>query len=285
MQSDSNTLVLLHHRKASIWDINIPNTHPFFASHFYLMQNWTAKTFFAEHKAKFYWKETDSETLLGYIETQTQELEQVPKVLEELEENTFDNFGNIIMMDRWWFILFYSDWHRESYIDIEKNEEQKIDRVKRITSYEPNTNKGYENKGWLIMDREWNVLINTFEKINEKAFKPVIVYNYRKEEAHEDYYNTLYPSYTYNKYDVTTSIGYIKPLDSLTDLELEEFEEATNFFYENMTSFINKWWSHCLGEYLQYIYWVPNIAEWNKLYKWVFQIFGVKSAYKEVFWI
>ena len=124
---EPDSLSILHHRKATIWDITLDNSHPFIWKHFNLMQNWTSKKFYKMYDDIYKW-ETDSETLMNYIESRTKDIRKVPAVLDNLAEQMDETFWNIIITNGN-LILFYADWARETYINI------KGKKVESITNY------------------------------------------------------------------------------------------------------------------------------------------------------
>lgn len=159
-------LLIMHHRKATIWAITPENAHPFKWKHFQLMQNWTAQTFYNQNKLE-YAKDTDTETLLSYIEDRTSKLEDVPSILEQLSNRLKEDLGIIIVVDNTTReILFYADWARESYIDLDYMNM----KVNWIYNYQPNTNVGYENIWYIILDFNFNIIKNTFNAINKEPF-------------------------------------------------------------------------------------------------------------------
>lgn len=104
-------LTFIHHRKATIWAINLSNSHPFIWENFMLFQNGTARAF--NNKYSFFlWGEVDTQNLLKYIEYKTDELLDIPKILEDLSEETKDTFGIVVVSD-WDRYLIYLDWARE----------------------------------------------------------------------------------------------------------------------------------------------------------------------------
>jgi len=160
-QDNKNWLCIMHHRKASIWAIKIANAHPFWTNKFALIQNGTSKAFMRIHWDK-YWKETDSETMLYYLEEHCKNLMDVIVKLEEIT----DKIWIIIMVDTIHKnVLIYSDWERESVIDIQNW------LLKNYTNYPDNKYTGFKNKGSIIIDYEWKILYKDLkESINSVPF-------------------------------------------------------------------------------------------------------------------
>lgn len=184
-------MVLVHHRMASVWAVNLNNSHPFFHKWFALMQNWTSKTFFNKYKDT-YKKETDSECLLHHIVKETNSLEEASILLEELN----DTIWIIILMDiNKWQVLIYLDGKRESYIDI------KDWKLVEFTNYQPSCFTWYENKWYILIDFNMKILDLNFNKeLNTQSFIQPTYTTYSNATYQYDWYAT--PSKWYsNVYD------------------------------------------------------------------------------------
>ena len=155
-------LVVMHHRKASIWKICLDNTHPFQGTKFQLIHNGSTINFFRKY-SDIYKKETDSENLLKYIEDKAENLREIPAILKELFSDLNEEHWIIIIVHKN-YILFYCDGSKESYIEIKNN------RVLWIYNYKPNHLEGYSNKGYIILDFNYNIIENTFLEINKEEF-------------------------------------------------------------------------------------------------------------------
>jgi hypothetical protein len=150
-----HTFAFMHHRKASIWDIHLENSHPFIWSKFILAQNWTSPDFYTTWKDVFH-KETDSENLLAYLEQECNTLEECINVLDTIECSLW----NIFIFHKW-RTLIYSDSTRETFVDtadyvfdpeVEWWESETIAFVSSITNYKPNTLLWYRNWFHIIMN-------------------------------------------------------------------------------------------------------------------------------------
>lgn len=285
-------LFIMHHRKATIGKIWLENVHPFKWKHFYLMQNWTADTFFYNYKTK-YQKETDSETLLHYIEERTSNIYEVPSILEQLSERIVEDLWNIIITN-WKTILFYSDWARESYIDIEDN------KINWIYSYTPLTKKWFDNRWHMFFDFNWIIEKNTFEKINISKYyfwftwnqyDKSYTYNRSKTNAlYESQYNSDYRYYDVNKYDKIDReyeranqkiIDRLKEKDEANGangLE-EDYEQMIEYLTSMYWDYLEYWLSQedALEDYLYRYYWYVNSKTKSRL-RAVFY-----KAYKQLF--
>jgi len=161
---EEDSIYILHHRKASVGAICLDNVHPFEGESFILVQNWTIRNFYKAYK-NIYWKETDTETLLSYLEEKASCLNDIPIILKELSETYKEDFWIIIIKSRIEDkILFYTDGSRESYIDINTTN----NTINGIYNY--NTHSGYENTGHIVLSYKGVILENTFKSFNKKTF-------------------------------------------------------------------------------------------------------------------
>jgi predicted glutamine amidotransferase len=249
---NNSWMVLLHHRKATIWNITLANAHPFYSSWFCLLQNGTANKFF-----KLYWdifkKETDTECLLAYIVRATKNISEIPLVLERLSKRIWEKFWNILVTN-WDTVLFFSDWDRESYIDIANN------NVKEIRNYK-NT-YWYNNKWYLLFSKNWEIIKNTFLNINMYInsgdyFKT----NYKiKNKKHKYKYNSTLKSVveTYYKWQYD---------------EIYYFLYGSDFLYNYIRWIIT--YEELVKQILLWHYWCETEEEYSLLYKEKFRDFVV----------
>ena len=146
IKETDKSMCLMHHRKASIGSISIENTHPFVWSKFILAQNWTSREFYAEYK-DVYKKETDSETLLSYLEEWANTLEDCVDLLDDIKSSLW-----IIFIVKGKQTLIYSDSCRESYVEKSINWKYLVS----FTNYKPKTSTGYRNWFWMIINsKSW----------------------------------------------------------------------------------------------------------------------------------
>ena len=162
VDEDSLDLCLMHHRKASIGRLSLDNAHPFIWKKFILAQNGTSKEFFDE-VWKDYGKETDSETLLMYLEDMCDSLDDCIDALDEIDSVLW-----IIMIVHKDKILIYSDSCRWSYVDIIDTDDEEWNLLDSylvsFTNYKPwSTSLEYRNGFYMIIDskswkieKEWN---------------------------------------------------------------------------------------------------------------------------------
>lgn len=247
-------MIIMHHRYATVGEVNIQNAHPFEWKHFYLMQNGTAKAFHNKYKTT-HWQDVDSHNLLLYIESKTSSIEEVPEVLKEISEEVKESLGNIIIVERdTWTILFYTDWARESYIEFKGSK-----KLKQILNYSPTEKKWFSNKGYLICRFDFSIIKNTFqlEKVNKDKFYPYFsdTYSYFTpatsswvDQEWDDYENT-----TYN------STGRVNNNLSYSSMEAEKNDIRD--YFDNYASY-NLWDLDGLySEYILWYYWAISEKE------------------------
>lgn len=265
----SDKLFLMHHRKATIWDINLNNAHPFKGKYFTLMQNWTSRTFYIRYKMH-YRKETDSENLLCYIERATKKIEDIPSILEKLSKKIDDKFWNIIVTDGK-KILFYTDGARESYVNI------KWEKVVEITNYK-NWLYWYNNNWFIIFDYSWNIFSMDMKDINTKYF-----YQYYTTTQNTCWVNrsTIYPYYD-DYYDEI-------PLDRRLGWGDQTVTSIINWYYqdqyEEVFEWLFRWWfDQNLLSYDDYLYW--RITKEELFNNYLYDYYGVvnNKLYKENYW-
>lgn len=180
-------MTIVHHRAASVWAVTQSNAHPFFGRQFALMQNWTSRIFYNTYKDK-YKKETDSETLLSYIEENANSLEEAYVLLEDIK----DTLGIIILTDVWaGKILIYMDWARESYVNVEDW------KLIEFRNYKPTYYAWYENKWFILFDMNLNIIESDYWELNKKEF--IDPFTYAK-PTKKNQYNS-YSSYYWCWYD------------------------------------------------------------------------------------
>lgn len=265
----SNNLIVLHHRKATIWDVNIQNAHPFIWKKFAIVQNWTSKVFHEAYKDVYKW-ETDTEKLLHYIETRADFLEEVPEVISSLSKAISDEFWNIILVDYYGRYLFYTDWVRESYIDIDS--EKGI--LNNIFSYEPNTNKWYEHNWYILFNNLGQIAIDTIWEKNKIKF-----YSYSNNYVYTN-------AWDYKQYTVS-EILWLKEWDKdyyeLDEFEQVEYELVKEYLSANLFSSLNKSKWEVLKDYLLYQYWVSTWSQFFIDYNFSYPYNVFYDAYDEVF--
>lgn len=261
-------LALMHHRKATIWSINIENAHPFQWKHFYLMQNGTAKVFHTAHKEE-HWKDVDTANLLAYIENKTSKLIEVPKILEDLTSKFLsDDFWNIIIKHNS-RVLFYSDGTRDSYINIDKEN----NKILSISNYKLEETKWFKNKWYIIFNlNDWIIEENTFENINQTAFSRYT--NYVTTYYWDDYYTKITKKWQLTIPRTNGSFSWLKDKDfPLYAIDKNAFifsEERQNIIYFlelhrwfYLTEDINSW--ALLSDYLFYARfckWTDQFKDW-----------------------
>lgn len=222
--------IIMHHRAASIGKVTLNNAHPFFTPRFWLMQNWTSKDFFKEYK-KVYNKETDSETLLHYLDEECDSLEWAQKILDLMT----DNLWIIIMIDKSLSkILIFSDGKRESFFDI------KDDKLLEFTNYQPWYYEGYTNIGYMILDFDLNILKQEFDaELNTVAFVNPYKYTYIVDDAYYtkwvDNKSSMYN--IQNTIDVSSDEGYGRYDTYATlDRKTSAAEELIDLWLETSTA-------------------------------------------------
>lgn len=173
---DENNMVFMHHRKASVWWVTMDNIHPFVGNKFILSQNGTSKVFMEKYWL-VYWKETDSETLLAYLEDKCNTLEEC---ITELDKITYDIVWTITIHHKS-KTLFYSDWTRWTYLvikdTINKDWVVTYSKLESLTNYEPNSFLEYSNSFYLIVNNKtWKILkeyihewVNEFKYVSNYA--------------------------------------------------------------------------------------------------------------------
>jgi hypothetical protein len=293
-------LLIMHHRKATIWAVTPENAHPFQGKYFQLMQNWTAQTFYNWHKSK-YWKETDTETLLNYIEDRTVVLEEIPDILKQISERLKEDLWIIIVVDnkRKQF-LFYADWARETYIDID-NIHLKING---IYNYEPTKDRGFENVWYMVLDFDFNIIENKFEELNSKTF--MLYYSGthwftqlptpKSKNSSYSYYNQYMGYWVYDDwydYYEYTNPSYSKKTnknksewDSFNDDEREEYKDIIDFLTGQWCSDSIYNVEQAFEDYLKWYYGLDMETNlWEYFNQWIRLEKVFKYAYKEVFWL
>jgi len=259
-------LTIMHNRKATIWDVNLKNAHPFQWKRFLLAQNGTCRYFHIAHKST-YNQEVDTYNLLLHLEDECNSLEECKIELDRLVNMyMWDDFWNIIIVDRD-RILFYSDWFRESFININKEE----NKIISITNYEPWEKEWYKNVWYLIMDREWIILTNWFKKINTHCYYNKYLSNKTTPLSYNNWYywwysnnNWYYWWYSNNNWYYWINEMWIPIQEEIPFSEEEkttkDFEFSFNEYWEfdyikekmNIINFFNK-------NKLKYI--MPNIED------------------------
>ncbi len=297
----SDDFVMFHHRKASIGKINIDNSHPFIGENFDLMQNGTSKKFFNKYKDVIYLDidgndmpkaSTDSENLLRFIETRTNKLNEIPKVLEELDKELGgEKFGCLMIRDRYGNFLFYSDGERETNIEI------KWDKLVRITNYPLKGYRGWKNKGWLISSFKWEIQENTFKNLNTESFytyKPTVkTTTINNGYVRKAVQATVSKTPSTESYKITTSWEHWTKYEHLTDCyvkdvsyfnedETMEFWHSSDFFFSNITTIYPLSYREALNLYLQNSYWVNNKFDFWETFWYNIPEHGIARAYVDL---
>lgn len=162
LTDDTNGNFLMHHRKWSVWHNTIENNHPYYWKKFFLMQNWTDK--------KFHWwgivewlniNASDTFMLLHFIERHVSSLSKVPALLDSMSSRWF-SFGVIIIGDKNWNMLMYSDWDRSMWIEFEDENKKRIKWFRSTVK-----TKEFDFKGYMMFDINGNVKKLEYTKLNE----------------------------------------------------------------------------------------------------------------------
>lgn len=259
-------MLIMHHRYATVGDVNIYNAHPFEGKHFYLMQNGTAKAFHNKYKTT-HWQDVDSHNLLLYIESKTTSIYEVPEVLKEISAEVKESLGNIIIVERnTWIILFYTDWARESYIEFKDN------KLKQVLNYSPTEKKWFSNKGYLICRFDFSIIKNTFDnEVNKEIFyssSSVRSYTAPIEDKQIDWERNDYEDNTYNFTDRISD-----------NSNTEEAEKSDIRDYFNNYASYNLWdldWLY--SEYLLWYYWVNSEKE---LYRTNYINYNLRELFRQ----
>jgi hypothetical protein len=247
-------LNILHHRKATVWAINIDNAHPFIWDKFILIQNWTIKSFNNSQKDT-YWAEVDSHNLLHLIEENAETINEIPIIMEAFKEEYKDSYWIVIVLDYIWNILFISDWARESYIDIKDN------KINFIWNYSKDLAWWYINKWYLIFNFDWDIIENWFkEELNKELFTKPVVYQ-QPNQYNFNYYDDIYMGYWRNNIHNTHKI---KKKEKKKDDLLTLFWGwvADNRYLCNVL-----WFNWTLTDFLDENFWVETVWEYNLYYK------------------
>lgn len=275
-------LTIMHHRKASIGSVNLDNAHPFEGNNFILMHNWTARKFFTRY-GWVYKKDTDSETLLRYIEDKTDTIEEIPKVIEELCDRLQENLGNVIITDiARNKILFYTDWARESFLHFD----WKNYKLKGIYNYKPWTSLWFSNEWSVILDFNFNIIDFDFKEINEAQYyygyswkytlPPVTTiakfqhktWNYKTQSYYYDY-EKEYEAIIENEYENYIYVDPVKKeyktggYEELNEKEQLEFDYVQKYLLAEYWKDYANDMQEALTAYLIYYYWVDTIESYN----------------------
>lgn len=260
-----NWLYLIHHRKASIWDINLNNTHPFLWKHFIIIQNGTMKKF---HKESNFNKDVDSHNLLLYIEKNTKSIYNIPKVLKKFKENFKDDYWILVLADYKWNIIFISDWGRESYIKIEEN------KIALIRNYKEEKQEWYKNIWYIIFNFDWVIEKQKFElEINSKEFKEKNKYwNYDL----YNYWKYTLPLYKEKQNKIEEENTIIKTTQWAVEWEITAYlREKSELLLTHSTEYI-------LKNFLKTKYWVKNINKYYNKFKIMFPFKFFKEEFDNI---
>ena len=262
-----NSLYLIHHRKATVWDINLDNCHPFMGKNFILIQNGTVKDF---HKETGFDMEVDSHNLLLYIEKHTKSIKNIPNVLKGFKEKYKEDFGILILADYKWNIIFISDWWRESYIEIEDNKIQLIRNYKRLIK------EWYKNIWYIIFDFQWNLIKQEFEKeLNTEDFKKKIIYNTQYNTRNDDCILWVKRK---EKEEKELREWWIDLMEIDDDIKWE----IKSYLWENyeILSFYSV--DIMIDDFLTNTYWVQNTAWYYMIYKEAFPKKYFEEKFEEI---
>lgn len=277
---DDRKLYILHHRKATIWEINIDNAHPFIWAKYTLVQNWTVRLFNVSGKED-YGQDVDSHNLLHLIEDFSNTLEEVPKVMKQFKKVYKDEFGIVILVDKDWRILFISDGARESYIETFEW------KVLSISNYETWTIYWYKNSWYILFEFDWTILSSKFEtELNTTPFKEKAKYSCAlpaKSEVDylDDYDDTKYANRIpeYNKKRKNKKIkGGVWAF--VTDEVSAIYEYITNnqFFFKGLSA------SDCIDFYLSDNYWYKSLTQFAREEGFAFPVLQFKNIFNNKIW-
>ncbi len=156
----NSTNLLFHHRKSSVGNISLENSHPFKGEKFTLMQNGTDK------KMKDWWaiegvdaNNTDTYCILKFLELHANNLDECVVWLTHLSDVGIKLW--VICVVEGDKILIYTDWDRELYIEKTK------DSVEFFSSVELGSKAKSKCEGYMVIDFKWNILIDEMQKLNE----------------------------------------------------------------------------------------------------------------------
>ena len=156
---DDSDFILLHHRKSTYGSTNLSNVHPFVGEKFVLLQNGSSKAIHNWWKIEFIGEtdKTDSYYILKYLEKHNAtSLNEAQELLNQIAGTSWEDLGVIVLVDKQTNqILFYMDWARSLYIELENET-----KVNYISSLKQGVYTEYFNEGYLIIDFEWNIIEN-----------------------------------------------------------------------------------------------------------------------------
>lgn len=161
-QNDFENLLFLHHRQATIWEVNITNAHPFIGKKYVLFQNGTSKMFHDMYE-KRYKKPVDSWNLLEYLEEHTFKITDIPKCLQDFTSQTGETFWIVYVNDGEHHLL-YTDWAAPSYFEREGN------RFLWFANFCDSWNYGFKQKGYMIFKKCWEIVEQSFQHLNTDVF-------------------------------------------------------------------------------------------------------------------
>lgn len=212
-EANEDDYFLMHHRKWSVWHNKIENNHPYYGDKFFLMQNWTDK--------KFHWwgivewiseEKSDTYMLLQFLERHVSTLNKVPAILTALKARGF-SLWVIVIGDKKWNILMYSDWDRSMYINFTDDSLKKIDWFRSTEKA-----REHDTVGYMFFDMQWNVKSHKFTKLNE--LKPPKTY--WTSRSHGAWQGSSGSGYTHG--------GYLTPPISTTTKADMPTGSQTSFF-------------------------------------------------------
>lgn len=216
----------MHHRKASVGDVNLDNQHPFVWKKFLISQNGTSKEFYEKHKKEFP-SDVDTWTLLQYLEANCDTLEECITELDLIDDIVWTVF--IHTKDK---TLIYSDSTRcTNIITSEVWKKKKIRYLDSITNYKPNSIIGYRNWFNMIIENKTSKIISEsyYNEINTLHNPAYIMTNVHKIGKFYEYPKKIYQPTVIQRYGTNnhkssmkvtnTSIVTKKPFSSINDVE------------------------------------------------------------------
>lgn len=155
---DFQDLFCIHHRDATIGEVNYENAHPFIGKKFTLCHNGMVKKFHELYVWK-YQKSVDSWNMLEYLEEYAQTIEQIPERLQQLTEQTWEKIWIVFVTDGE-KNLIYTDGAKPSYFEIEAN------ILRKFANFWDEKESWFFHDGYVIFDKKWSIFLSTLSHIN-----------------------------------------------------------------------------------------------------------------------
>lgn len=167
------TLWVIHHRKASLWHVSFDNVHPMTGDKYLVIQNGTNKEMHRMWILDFLIGEDESDTaaLQHYLSRHCKNIREVPNMLAHIF-NTIGGIGTVIVIDASGHICFFSDWTRETDINITENN---FHNIQNYWTYKRGTkNVGYVllNHKKEIIEQKWKVRNDAFVQTHYASVSP-----------------------------------------------------------------------------------------------------------------